>query len=53
MKEPDPCRELNCDKREEPIRACRAARCAFEWSRTSREDRRRREEKDAERDADG
>jgi hypothetical protein len=44
--DPDPCDALRCDKRAEHIRECREARCGFEWARTSREDRRRREEWD-------
>jgi len=44
--DPDPCEALRCDRRAEHIHECRKAGCGFEWARTSREDRARREEKD-------
>jgi hypothetical protein len=44
----DPCLALSCDQRESHIAICRADRCPHEWTRTSREDRQRRDERDAE-----
>ena len=45
--DPDPCRELSCNMQDSPVSACRKRGCGFEWARTARIDRQRREEQDA------
>lgn len=46
MDEPNPCETLKCAVREKPIAECVELCCPHRWTRESREDRVRREQKD-------
>lgn len=45
--DPDPCRATNCDMEDSPVSACRERGCGFEWSKSARLDRARRDLVDA------
>lgn len=45
--DPDPCRATGCNIVSQPVEVCRDHRCPHRWTREAREDRARREEKDA------
>jgi hypothetical protein len=47
MTAPDPCAALGCSMRAQPVETCRDHRCPHRWQREGREDRGRRDEKDA------
>jgi hypothetical protein len=44
---PDPCAATGCAMQEDPLETCREHRCPHRWQREGKEDRQRREAKDA------
>lgn len=47
MNDPDPCQATGCAMQNETLTVCVDHRCPHRWTREGREDRQRREEKDA------
>jgi hypothetical protein len=47
VSDPDPCAVTGCAMVSEPVETCRDHRCPHRWQREGREDRQRREAKDA------
>lgn len=49
VSDPDPCAVTGCAMQDAPVETCRGHRCPHRWQREGKEDRQRREVKDAER----